>query len=75
MEELEKGTKEMKELAALKEEQQYELIGTPKIPEGLNHQPKSIHGGTHGTSHICSRGWSSDINERRDLWSCESSMT
>jgi hypothetical protein len=23
----------------------------------LNHQPKSTHGGTHGSSCICSRGW------------------
>jgi hypothetical protein len=25
--------------------------------QGLNHQPKSTHGGTHGSSYICSRGW------------------
>jgi hypothetical protein len=33
-------------------------ISTNHIPQnsqGLNHQPKSIHGGTHGSSHICSR--------------------
>jgi hypothetical protein len=24
---------------------------------GLNHQPKSTHGGIHGSSCICSRGW------------------
>jgi hypothetical protein len=24
---------------------------------GLNHQPKSTHGWTHGSSHICSRVW------------------
>ena len=23
----------------------------------LNHQPKSAHGGTHGSSCICRRGW------------------
>jgi hypothetical protein len=23
----------------------------------LNHQTKNTHGGTHGSSHICSRGW------------------
>jgi hypothetical protein len=35
-------------------------IGTKQYPQssqGLNHQPKSKHGGTHGSSHICSRGW------------------
>jgi len=30
---------------------------TVQSSQGLNHQPKSIHGGTHGTSHICNRGW------------------
>jgi hypothetical protein len=25
--------------------------------QGVNHQPKSTHGGTHGSSHICSRRW------------------
>ena len=37
-------------------------ISTNQIPQsfqGLNHQPKSTHGGTHGSSHICSRGWPS----------------
>jgi hypothetical protein len=24
---------------------------------GLNHQSKKTHGGTHGSSYICSRGW------------------
>jgi hypothetical protein len=28
---------------------------TPQSSQGLNHQLKSIHGGTHGSSHICSR--------------------
>jgi hypothetical protein len=27
--------------------------------KGLNHQPKSTHGGTHDASSICSRGWPS----------------
>jgi hypothetical protein len=26
---------------------------------GLNHQSKKTHGGTHGSSFICSRGWPS----------------
>jgi hypothetical protein len=25
--------------------------------QGLNHQPKSTHEGTHGSRQICSRGW------------------
>jgi hypothetical protein len=29
----------------------------PQSSQGLNHQPKSAHGGTHGSSCICSRGW------------------
>jgi len=35
-------------------------ISTNQIPQssqGLSHQPKSTHGGTHGSSPICSRGW------------------
>jgi hypothetical protein len=30
---------------------------TPQSSHGLNHQPKNKHGGTHGSSCICSRGW------------------
>jgi hypothetical protein len=26
--------------------------------QGLNHQPRSTHGGPHDSSHICSREWS-----------------
>jgi len=29
----------------------------PQSSQGLNHQPKSTHGQTHGSSCICSRGW------------------
>jgi hypothetical protein len=29
----------------------------PDPHQGLNHQPKSTHGGTYGSSHLCSRGW------------------
>jgi hypothetical protein len=29
----------------------------PQSSQGLHHQPKSTHGGTHGSSCICSRGW------------------
>jgi len=32
--------------------------GRAKGAEGIgNHQPKSIHGVTHGSNLICSRGW------------------
>jgi hypothetical protein len=30
---------------------------TLQSPQGLNHQPKSTHRGSHGSSHIYSRGW------------------
>ena len=30
---------------------------TLKCSQGLNHQPKTTHGGTNGSSRICSRGW------------------
>ena len=29
----------------------------PQSSQGLNHQPKCTHGGTHGSSCIFSRGW------------------
>jgi hypothetical protein len=31
----------------------------PQSSQGLNHQPKSTHGETHGSSFICSRRWPS----------------
>ena len=31
-------------------------ISNNQSSQGLNHQPKSTHGGTHGSSYICSRG-------------------
>jgi hypothetical protein len=30
---------------------------TPQSIQGLNHQPKNTHKGTHGSSCICSKGW------------------
>ena len=35
---------------------------TPQNSQGLNHQPKSTHGGTHGSSCISSRGWPSQLS-------------
>jgi hypothetical protein len=32
-------------------------IQTPQSSQGLNHQQTSTHGGTHGSSCICIRGW------------------
>ena len=29
----------------------------PSEIQELNHQPKSAHGGTHGSRCLCSRGW------------------
>ena len=53
MEQLEKGPKELKRFADLQAEQKYEPTSNPST----NHQPKSTHGGTHGSSYICSRRW------------------
>jgi hypothetical protein len=36
-------------------------IQIPQSSQGLSHQPRSTHGGTHGSSCICSRGWPSSI--------------
>jgi hypothetical protein len=55
---LEKGPKELKGFAGSWEEQQYELTSTLQSSLGLNHQSKKTHCGTHGSSCICSRGWS-----------------
>jgi hypothetical protein len=57
MEELEKELKELKELAAPMGGTTIRTNQYPQGSWGLNHQPKSTHGGTHGSSHICSRGW------------------
>jgi hypothetical protein len=51
MEELEKGLKELKVFATISNNQ------TLQSSQGLNHQPRSTHGGIHGFSCICSRGW------------------
>ena len=56
VEELEKGLKELKGFATHREEKQYNQPDCQRS-QGLNHQPKSTHGVTHGSSHICSRGW------------------
>jgi hypothetical protein len=58
IEELEKALKELKEVETSYKEQQYQPTRpSPEIFQGLNHQPNSTHGGTHGSSPICSRGW------------------
>jgi hypothetical protein len=33
------------------------VLTPPLSSLGLNHQSKKTHGGTHGSSCICSRGW------------------
>jgi hypothetical protein len=43
---------------------------TPQSSQGLNHQPKSTHGGTHGSSCVCNRG----LIWHNGPWSCEGSM-
>jgi len=55
MEELEKELKELKGFATPQEEQ-YQP-NKPTELQGLNHQPMSTHGGTHGSSCIYGRGW------------------
>jgi hypothetical protein len=34
----------------------------PQSSQGLNHQPKNTHGGTHGSSCMCSRACSSRLS-------------
>jgi hypothetical protein len=66
MEELDKGPKELKGFAVPREEQQYEPTSNFQSSQGLNHQPKSSHGGTHGSRHICSRGCSLVGHQREE---------
>ena len=55
MEELERGLKELMVFATHKKNNNINQADTPEL-QGLNHQPKTIHGGTHGSSLISSRG-------------------
>jgi hypothetical protein len=57
VEELEKWLKKLKAFATPQEEQYYKSNRLPQIYQGLNPQPQSTHGGTHGSSYICSRRW------------------
>jgi hypothetical protein len=59
MEELEKGLKELRGVYSPMEGAIVSTGHSPWNSRGLDHQPKSIHGGTHGTGHICGRGWPS----------------
>ena len=61
MEELEKGLKELKEFTTCRKNNNINQPDTPSS-QGLNHQLKSTHGGTLGSSHICSRGWPSCLS-------------
>ena len=54
------GTEELRGFAAQWEEQQCQPARHTHPPSswGLDHQPKrSTHGETHGSGHICGRGW------------------
>ena len=59
MKELEKVPKKLKGFAAPKEEQDNQY---PQSSQGLKYQPKSTHGGTHGSSCLCSR-WLPYLNQ------------
>jgi hypothetical protein len=56
MEDVEKGLKEMKVLQPIGRKA-VSNNQTSQSSRGLSHQPKSIHGRTHGSNHICSWGW------------------
>jgi hypothetical protein len=65
MEEFGEGLKELKGFATPLKEKQYQQTRPLQSSQGLNHQPKSIHGGTHGSSRKCNRGnFLSGINGR-----------
>jgi hypothetical protein len=59
MEELDKGKRSWRNLQPHKMNKNIKQPDThpqPLSSQGLNHQPNSTHGGTHGSSHIRSRG-------------------
>ena len=56
-EELDKVPKELKGSVAPLGETTIWTNQYPQRSQGINHQPKSSHGGTHGSSCIRSRGW------------------
>ena len=53
------GLKELKRFATPLGRTAVSTNWTPQSSQVLNHQPKSTHSGTHGSSCICSRGWPS----------------
>jgi hypothetical protein len=68
-----------------KEGQQYQPTRPSPFQssQGLNHQPKSTHGGIHGSSSICGRGWPSQSSmggealgpvkaQCTSVWECQS---
>jgi hypothetical protein len=66
IEELGKGSKELKGKETLSEDQQSQLTWTPQSTQRLNHQPKSIHELVCGPWHICSRGLPCLVSVRED---------
>ena len=54
IEELEKGLKELNGFATLGTTTK-SINQIPQSSQELNHQSKSTHGATHGSSYICSR--------------------
>jgi hypothetical protein len=58
MEELEKELMDLKGFATHRKNNNInQLDPPPQSSQELNHKPKSTHGGSHGSSYICSRGW------------------
>jgi hypothetical protein len=56
MEELGEGLKKLKGVCKLTGRTTISTNQTPESSQGLNHQPKSTYGGTHGSSFMHSRG-------------------
>ena len=56
-EEMEKGRKELTDFVAPMGGATVSTVQIPRSSQGLDHQPKRTYGGTHGSSHICDRGW------------------
>jgi hypothetical protein len=60
MEKLEEGLRSWRGLQPHKKDNNINQPDPPTTPyrsQGLNHQQKSTHGGTHGSNYTCSKGW------------------
>jgi hypothetical protein len=57
LEELGEGLNKLKGIVSNPTVRAISINGPTQSSQRLNHQPKSIHGGIHGSRYICNGGW------------------